>query len=40
MWLLSIVLCVLGLMLLSDPAHAVKPGSTPTDLSGVTQNWD
>jgi hypothetical protein len=41
MWLPSILLFVLGLMLLSIPAHAVKPGSNPTvDLSSVRQNWD
>jgi hypothetical protein len=36
----SLVPCVLGLMLFAVPAHAVKPGTNPTDLSGVTQNWD
>jgi hypothetical protein len=40
MWSCSIVVWVLGLMLLSVPAHAVKPGSSPADLSTVTQNWD
>ena len=31
---------VLGLVFLAVPAHAVKPGSNPTDLSTTTQNWD
>jgi hypothetical protein len=37
----SVVLGVLALIVLSVPAHAVKPGSNPpVDLSNVTQNWD
>ena len=31
---------VVCLLVLAVPAHAAKPGSSPTDLSGVTQNWD
>jgi hypothetical protein len=27
-------------VLFAVPSYAAKPGSTPTDLSGVTQNWD
>jgi hypothetical protein len=36
----GIVLCVLCLLLLTIPAQAAKQGSSPGDLSGVTQNWD
>jgi hypothetical protein len=31
---------VVSLLLLTIPSQAAKPGSSPSDLSGVTQNWD
>ena len=36
----GLVASVLCLLLGTLPAQAAKPGSSPTDLSGVTQNWD
>jgi hypothetical protein len=33
----GVVVC---LLLLTIPSQAAKPGSSPSDLSGVTQNWD
>ena len=35
-----LVLCIVSLLLSAVPLQAAKPGSSPTDLSGVTQNWD
>lgn len=35
------VLFVLAyVVVIALPSYAAKPGSSPTDLSGVTQNWD
>ena len=36
---LSVIFCF-STVVAYDIAQAVKPGSNPTDLSGVTQNWD
>ena len=35
-----LVLCIVSLLVWAVPLQAAKPGSSPTDLSGVTQNWD
>ena len=36
----TLLLSVVCLQFLAFPAQAAKPGSSPTDLSSVTQNWD